>query len=157
MVYHNGCVNTVIPYDLFNNKNNASKTPKKEGKRYNNGYNVGGIIKEICCIPEDYFLVFQSKDIKNNTEYTKIHKVADISAHAGLQAEGNVLINSRFNGALIDVKILPNFIEHLITGLKFTKSQTSTTLGIKNNDKDFRSSFQTLKILLVKYSNLLNN
>ena len=157
MVYHNGCVNTVIPYDLFNNKNNASRTPKKEGKRYNNGYNVSGIIKEFCCIPTDYFLVFESKDVKNNTEYTKIHKVADISAHVGLQAEGNVLINPRFSGELVDVKILPSFIGHLITGLTFTKNQTSTTIGVKNNDKDFRSAFQTLKILLEKYSNLLNN
>jgi hypothetical protein len=157
MVYHNGCVNIVIPYDLFNNKNNASRTPKKEGKRYNNGYNVSGIIKEFCCIPEDYFLVFESKDVKNNTEYTKIHKVADISAHVGLQAEGNVLINPRFSGELVDVKILPSFIGHLITGLTFTKNQTSTTIGVKNNDKDFRSAFQTLKILLEKYSNLLNN
>lgn len=153
MVYHNGCVNTVIPYDLFYNKNNASKTAKKEGKRYSNGYNVSGIIKEFCCIPEDYFLVFYSKDTKNDVEYTKIHKISDISAHVGLQAEGNVLINSRFNGELVDIKILPNFIGHLITGLTFTKNQTSTTLGVKNNDKDYRSAFQTLKVLIEKYSN----
>lgn len=153
MVYHNGRVNTVIPYDLFYNKNNASKTAKKEGKRYSNGYNVSGIIKEFCCIPEDYFLVFYSKDSKNDVEYTKIHKVSDISAHVGLQAEGNVLINERFNGELVDIKILPNFIGHLITGLTFTKNQTSTTLGVKNNDKDYRSAFQTLKVLIEKYSN----
>lgn len=153
MVYHNGRVNTVIPYDLFYNKNNASKTAKKEGKRYSNGYNVSGIIKEFCCIPEDYFLVFHSKDSKNDVEYTKIHKVSDISAHVGLQAEGNFLINERFNGELLDIKILPNFIGHLITGLTFTKNQTSTTLGVKNNDKDYRSAFQTLKVLIEKYSN----
>lgn len=153
MVYHNGRVNTVIPYDLFYNKNNASKTAKKEGKRYSNGYNISGIIKEFCCIPEDYFLVFYSKDSKNDVEYTKIHKVSDISAHVGLQAEGNVLINERFNGELVDIKILPSFIGHLITGLTFTKNQTYTTLGVKNNDKDYRSAFQTLKVLIEKYSN----
>ena len=152
IVYHNGCVNTVVPYDLFYNKNNASKTSKKEGKRYSNGYNVNGIIKECCCLPEDYFIVFHSKDIKNNIDYTKIHKVSDISAHVGLQAEGNVLINPRFDGELSEVKILPNFIAHLITGLTFSKNQTSTTLGVKNKDKDYRSAFQTLKVLIEKYS-----
>lgn len=157
MVYHNGRVNTVVPYDLIYNKNNASKTPKKEGKRYNNGYNMSGIIKEFCCIPEEYFIVFHSKDIKNNIEYTKIHKVSDISAHVGLQAEGNVLINTRFNAELVEVKILPSLIGHLITDLTSTKNQTSTTLGVKNNDKNYRGVFQTLKILIEKYSNLWSN
>lgn len=153
MAYHNGCVNTVVPYDLFYNKNNASKTPKKEGKRYSNGYNVNGIIKELYCIPEDYYLVFQSKDTTTNTEYTKVHKVADISSHVGLHAEGNVLVNPRYNGELLEVKALPNFIGHLITSLTLTKNQTSTTLGVKNNDKDYRSAFQTLRVLIEKYSN----
>jgi hypothetical protein len=152
MVYNNGCVNTVVPYDLINNKNNASKTPKKEGKRYSNGYNINAIIKDLYCLPDDYYLVFESKDSVTDTCYTKIHKVTDISAHTGLHLEGNVLINSRFNGELINVKPLPNFIGHLITSLTCTKNQTSTTLGVKNNDKDYRNAFQTLKTLLDKYS-----
>jgi len=157
MAYHNGCVNTVNPYDLFNNKNNASKTPKKEGKRYSNGYNINGIIKELYCIPEDYYLVFESKDCVTDIHYTKVHKVSDISVHTGLHLEGNVLINPRLNGELISVKPLPNFIGHLITGLTFKENQTSTTLGVKNNDKDYRNVFQTLKALLEKYSKFWNN
>uniref|UniRef100_UPI00404A1D32 AlbA family DNA-binding domain-containing protein n=1 Tax=Flavobacterium sp. TaxID=239 RepID=UPI00404A1D32 len=152
MVYHNGCVNTVVPYDLINNKNNASKTPKKEGKRYSNGYNINAIIKELYCLPEDYYLVFESKDKFTDSIYTKIHKITDISAHTGLHLEGNMLINSRLNGELISVKPLPNFIGHFITSLTFNKNQTSTTLGVKNNDKDYRSAFQALKALLDKYS-----
>jgi|JFJP01.1.fsa_nt_gi Putative DNA-binding domain len=157
MAYHNGCVNTVVPYDLINNKNNASRTPKKEGKRYNNGYNVKGIIKELYCLPGDYYLVFESKDRVSDTLYTKIHKVSDISAHNGLHSEGNVLINPRFNGELMSVKPLPNFIGHLITGLTFKDSQTSSTLGIKSNDKDYKSSFQTLKALLDRYGRFWGN
>lgn len=157
MSYHNGCVNTVVPYDLIYNKNNASKTPKKEGKRYSNGYNVKGIIKELYCLPEDYYLVFESRDTTSDTIYTKVHKISDISAHTGLHLEGNVLINPRYNGKLISVKPLPNFIGHLITGLTFTKNQTSTTLGVKNNDKDYRSAFQTLKTLEEKYNKFWMN
>lgn len=155
MSYQNGCVNTVVPYDLINNKNNASKTPKREGKRYSNGYNIKGIIKELYCIPADYYLVFASKDCISDTMYTKVHKVSDISSHTSLHLEGNVLINPRYNGELLSVKPLPNFIGHLITGLTFTKNQTSTTLGVKNNDKDYRSAFQTLKTLEEKYTNFL--
>ncbi|MEC5166737.1 hypothetical protein RCH18_002485 [Flavobacterium sp. PL11] len=153
MVYDTGCVNTVIPYDLISNKNNTSKTAKKEGKRYSNGYNSASNLIEFQCVPEEYFLVFQSKDLKTNSSYIKAHRVRDISTHTGLNAEGNVLINSRLDGLFLEVNILPEFIAHLITGLTFTKNQTSSTLGIKEGDQDYRGVVQTMKELIAKYSN----
>ena len=153
MVYDTGCVNTVIPYDLIYNKNNASKTAKKEGKRYNNGFNTEANLVEFQCVPEDYFLVFQSKDLKTNSSHIKAHRVRDISTHTGLNAEGNVLINSRLDGLLVEVNILPEFIAHLITGLTFSKNQTSSTLGIKEGNQDYRGAIQTMKELIAKYSN----
>jgi len=152
MVYDNGCVNTVVPYDLIQNKNNSSKTPKKEGKRYSNGYNIQATLVGFYSIPQDYILVFHSRDTKNNELFKKAHRVNDISIHTGLNAEGNVLINPRFNGEFLDVNVLPEFVAHLITGLTFTKNQTSTTLGIKEGDQNFRGAFQTLKELIAKYS-----
>jgi len=152
MVYHNGCVNTVVPYNLIHNKNNASKTAKKEGKKYSNGYNVGGILVELYSIPEDYLLVFQSRDIKSGFVYKKVHKVSDISIHTGLNAEGNVLINPRFNGEFLDVNVLPEFVTHLIPSLILTKNQTSSTLGIKEGDQNYRGAIQTIKELIEKYS-----
>lgn len=157
MTYHNGCVNTVVPYDLIHNKSNASKTSRTEGKRYSNGYNIKGILVDFNCIPEDYFLVFQSRDTKNNLLYTKAHKVSDIAIHGGLQAEGNVLINPRIKGELLDVHILPGFVAHLITGLTFTKNQTSSTLGIKEGEKDYRNVTQTLSHLIRKFSGIWKN
>lgn len=153
MVYDTGCVNTVIPYDLIYNKNNASKTAKKEGKRYSNGFNIGAKLIEFQSVPEDYFLIFQSKDSKTNSLYIKAHKVGDISMHTGLNAEGNVLINNRLNGELLEVNILPDFVGHMITGLTFSKNQTSSTLGIKEGDQDYRGAIQTMKELIAKYSN----
>jgi len=152
MVYDNGCVNTVVPYDLIQNKNNSSKTPKKEGKRYSNGYNIQATLVGFYSIPQDYILVFHSRDTKNNELFKKAHRVNDISIHTGLNAEGNVLINPRFNGEFLDVNVLPEFVAHLITGLTFTKNQTSTTLGIKEGDQNFRGAFQTLKELIAKFS-----
>jgi hypothetical protein len=153
MVYDTGCVNTVIPYDLLYNKNNASKTAKKEGKRYSNGFNAGAHLVNFYGIPEDYFLVFQSKDLKTNSLYTKAHRVSDISTHTGLNAEGNVLINNRLNGSFLEANILPDFVAHLITGLTFNKNQTSSTLGIKEGDQNYRGAIQTTKELIAKYSN----
>jgi hypothetical protein len=152
MVYDTGCVNTVVPYDLIYNKNNASKTAKKEGKRYSNGFNTASKLIEFQSIPEDYFLVFQSKDLNTNSMYIKAHRVNDISTHTGLNAEGNVLINPRLNGSFLAVNILPEFVAHLITGLTFTKNQTSSTLGIKEGDQDYRGAIQTMKELIAKYS-----
>jgi uncharacterized protein YuzE len=153
MVYDNGCVNTVVPYNLISNKNNASKTAKKAGKRYSNGFNSETNLVVFQSIPEDYFLVFQSKDVNTNALYTKAHRVTDIAIHTGLNAEGNVLINPRLNGTILEVNILPAFVAHLITGLTFTKNQTSSTLGIKEGDQDYRGSIQTMNVLIAKYSN----
>ena len=103
---------------LLQNKNNSSKTPKKEGKRYSNGYNIQATLVGFYSIPQDYILVFHSRDTKNNELFKKAHRVNDISIHTGLNAEGNVLINPRFNGEFLDVNVLPEFVAHLITGLQ---------------------------------------
>jgi hypothetical protein len=140
MVYENGKVNTVIFNDLIKNKNNQSKSKKTEGKKYSNSTNTNSKLMFLQCLPDDYLLVFRSK--LSNVEYIKAHKISDISDHVNLNAEGNTLANG---AQIVDIMVVPEVMGHFISEIRFKSHQTSSTLGIKVEDRKIKNIFPILE------------
>jgi hypothetical protein len=145
MIYDNGCVNVVVPFDIINPKGvNDERKLKTIGKRYKNGWNTNATLLKINCSPANHLIVFNSKH-NDGSEYIKIHNVNAISIHTTLYLEGNVIVNPRLDAKLTDTTVLPLEYYHLISGLILKDHQTSNYLGIKTTNKNYQKAIYTLK------------
>lgn len=139
-VYANGCVNSVIPKDVFKGKT--------KNKKYSNGLNKDSELLQLFCIEQDTILVFKSQSAAYPGHYFKVHRTTDISDHSSLHAKGNVLINKNLQVHLVEVKALPIRYVQLVSDLQMKSNQTSNTKGYHENLPQLRNTFRTLKELL---------
>lgn len=146
MVYKNGCVNVVIPYDIINPKGINGRKLKTKGKIYKNGWNINSKIVTMFCINHTDMVVFNSEK-SDGTAWIKIHTVTAISVHTSLGLEGNVLINSKLDATLTSVYPLSRDNCHLISGLILKDSQTSGYLGFKTTERNYQKSIKLLEQL----------
>ena len=146
MVYKNGCVNVVIPYDIINPKGINGRKLKMKGKIYKNGWNINSKIVTMFCINHTDMVVFNS-DKSDDTSWIKIHTVTAISVHSSLGLEGNVLINPKLDATLTSTYPLSRDNCHLISGLLLKDSQTSGYLGFKTTERNYQKSIKLLEQL----------
>lgn len=144
MIYDNGCVNVVVPFDIINPKGENERKLKTIGKRYKNGWNTNATLLKVNSVPSNYLIAFNSKH-SDGSEYIKIHNVNAISVHTTLYLEGNVIVNPRLEAKLKDTAILPMEYYHLISGLILKDHQTSNYLGVKTTNKNYQKAIYTLK------------
>jgi len=142
-VYANGCVNSVIPKDVFKGKT--------RNKKYSNGLNKDSELLQLFCVEQDTVLVFKSQSAAYPGHYYKVHRTTDISDHSSLHAKGNVLINKNLQVQLVEVTALPIRYAHLVSDLQMKSNQTSNTKGYHENLPQLRNTFKTLKELLEVY------
>ena len=157
MVYGNGCVNVVTPYDIIKPKGAKGRKFRIREKIYKNGWNTRAKLIEVFCAKDNDLVVFESID-SNGTKWVKAHNVSAISVHTSLHLEGNVLVNNRKFGALLQsVSPLPLDCYHLISSLVLKDSQTSGYLGVKATDKNYQNTFKTLNQLIKEYRRYWKN
>jgi hypothetical protein len=94
-------------------------------------------------------LVFKSIE-SDGTGFVKIHNASSISVHGGLQLEGNVLINPKFQVQIKEVKSLSLQYYHLVSALVLKDHQTSGYIGFKRKDKSLDKVHRVLEQLLTK-------
>jgi hypothetical protein len=156
MIYDNGCINVVNPFEIINPKTAKGRKLKTEGKLYKNGWNINARLLKVCCVPNNFLISFDMKDKEGKT-WTKLHNVNAISVHTSFGLEGNVLVNPRNNVTLVNTYVLPLESYHLISGLVLKDNQTSNYIGYERNNKDFQKTFFALDQLISKYENYWNN
>lgn len=149
MAYKNGCINVVIPYDQIKPKGKNGRNLKKRGERYKNGWNTKSEILSFFCVDSKDLLVFKSTE-PDGTEWVKIHNVSAIAIHVNLYAEGNVLINKRFEAKIKEVKPVSLQHFHLVSALVLKDTQTSGYIGFKRKDKSLDKVYRVLEQLLDK-------
>ncbi len=157
MVYDNGCVNVVTPYDIIKPRGVKGRKFRIKDKVYLNGWNTKAKLLDVICAKRNDLIVFDSIDT-NGTRWIKAHNVSAISVHSSLQLEGNVLVNNKkFQAKLEKVSLLPLETYHLISSLVLKDSQTSGYLGVKTTDKSYQKTFKTLQKLVEGYKKVWEN
>lgn len=146
MVYENGRMNVVIPYDVCK----SGKKMKKKGRKYMNGWNRGSKLLDVFSAKTSDLVVFNSSH-SDGTKWVKAHNVGAISVHGQLYSEGNVLVNSNLEAKLNTVSPLPLEYYHLISSIVLKDTQTSGYLGFKSTDKILQKTFKTLEQLKKEY------
>lgn len=156
MVYDNGCVNVVCPFDIIKPRGSKGRKFRTRGKIYSNGWNTRAKLINLFCADRDDLVVFDSVD-EYGTKWVKAHKVSAISVHTTLQLEGNVLVNPRLNATIERAVPLPLEYYHLISSLVLKDHQTSGYLGIKRTDKNYQKTFIALEKLIENYKKYWEN
>lgn len=156
MVYDNGRVNVVCPYDIIKPRGAKGRRFRTREKIYSNGWNTRAKLMNVFCARNNDLLVFDSID-SNGTKWIKAHNVSAISVHSSMHLEGNVLVNPRLHASLESVSPLPLEYYHLISSLVLKDTQTSGYLGIKRTDKNYQKTFKTLTKLIEGYQKYWKN
>ena len=157
MVYDNGCVNVVTPYDVIKPRGARGRKFRTREKIYRNGWNTNAKLVEVFCAKSNDLVIFDSFDA-NGTRWVKAHNVSAISVHTSLHLEGNVLVNKkRFGATLQAVSLLPLDCYHLISSLVLKDTQTSGYLGVKSTERNYQKTFKTLKQLIEEYRKIWKN
>jgi hypothetical protein len=156
MVYDNGCVNVVCPYDIIKPRGTKGRRFRTRERIYSNGWNTNAKLMNVFCVNRDDLIVFDSIDTYG-VKWVKAHKVSAISVHSSLQLEGNVLINPRLNASIERAVSLPLDYYHIISSLVLKDHQTSGYLGIKRTDRNYQKTFIALEKLIENYKKYWEN
>lgn len=148
MAYSNGCINVVNPYDIICPLNAKGRRRYRTlGQRYLNGWNVQSEIVNMFNVSENDLLVIESEDSEAKN-YIKIHNVSAVSVHGNLNAEGNVLVNKRFNAQLTRASILSGDYRNSFSSLILKDYQTSQVIGFDVNDRNIQNNLNALRRVL---------
>jgi hypothetical protein len=148
MVYANGCINMVCPYDIINpTRTNGKRKYKTKGKRYQNGWNTDSRIINMFTAHRQDLISVQSEDSSGN-KYIKIHNVSAVSVHNSLHSAGNIVVNPKFHAIPIAVHHLASVYRNSMSSLIVKDYQTSTILGFNQNDRNIQSNLNALKKIL---------
>ncbi len=156
MVYENGRVNVVTPFDIIKPRGKNGRRYRTQGKKYMNGWNTSSRLIEVFCAKKNDLIVFNSID-SDGIKWVKAHNISAISVRTLLHLEGNVLVNKRLDAELESVSPLPLDYYHLISSIVLRDNQTSGSLGVKITDKSYQKTFKTLNQLLEKYQGYWEN
>ena len=150
MVYKNGCVNIVCPYDIIKPKSaKGGRTQKTINKVYQNGWNTRSEILKIFSADDNDLLYFRSIQ-DSGVEWVKVHRVSAISVHTSLGLEGNVLVNSKLQAKIEQVEKLENMYFPMISPLVLKDHQTSGYLGFKTNESTIKIALSTVQKIVDK-------
>ena len=101
---------------------------------------------------DDFFAVESKTD---NHSFLKVHNINAISIHSTLNSQGNIVVNTRLDQSAkivsvdpIDKKYHPN-----ITPMLHRDNETSSKLGIRTNDVNYKGNIVSLRkvIEIMKY------
>ncbi len=147
MVYANGCVNMVTPFDIIYPKGVKGRSKKTPGRRYMNGWNTNSEILTIHGAGENDLIVIQSKN-QQGDQFIKIHNVAAISNHTSLHLAGNIVVNPKFGATITGTHILPFDYKNSLSSLIFKNYQTSTEIGFNENDRNIQTNLNALRRII---------
>jgi hypothetical protein len=146
MVYVNGRINVVIPYDQIVPKGKSGRKQRKKCHRYNNGWNTESEILDMFLVSKTDLIAIKSRRT-DGSEWIKIHKVEAISVHVSLHLAGNVVVNQALEASIVWAKPLPLRFSHLISALIMKNYQTSGFLGFPIKEKSYQRLFQVVEKL----------
>ena len=150
MVYKNGCVNIVCPYDIIKPRSaKGGRTQKTVNKIYQNGWNTKSEILKIFTADDNDLLYFRSIQ-DSGAEWVKVHRVSAISVHTGLALEGNVLVNSKLLAKVEQVEKVENMYFPMISPLVLKDHQTSGYLGYRTSESSIKLALSTVQKIIEK-------
>ncbi len=137
MCYDNGYINVIVP--------SKARSRKTRGNRYANGWNTEAKLMAVFVMHPMHLIAAFSCDF-HSTSYVKVHSISDFAPIESLNAKGLTFINPKLGG-VTEYKVLSIDNRHSIPDLIFTKSQTSTTLGIPESSPLLAGQISFLKAL----------
>jgi hypothetical protein len=133
MVYDNGKINAVVPEQMIYSLGKSGKVFKYPSRRYKNGWNTNARFEKLILANSQDTLLVISFDEKGKTMY-KIHEAGHIGINSLFHCEGNVLVNKRLGGTLLEVFLLEKKDAESLRQFRMKKEQTSSSLGFSGDE-----------------------
>ena len=146
LCYNNGCVNRIRPYDFLNPKRaNGKRGWKKDGRRYENGFNLEAELMAVySCHCNDYIAVFSTD--KDFEQYAKVHSISALTERTAIQLKGIQTVPSDFT--TVSFALIPAGKYHFVSALGLKNYQTTTSYGFRRKNIQLRTTFESLDNLV---------